>query len=65
MKLSRRGKRTNHARRGRHTKCGGKNLRYKGKKVHGSKRYSRGRGGGRVRTYKRGRRFQRGGGSDD
>jgi len=61
MKLSRRGKHTNHARRGKHTKRAGKHLRYKGKKVRGSKRYSRGRGGGRVRTYKRGRRFQRGG----
>jgi len=58
MKLSIRGK---SVRRGRHTKRAGKNLRYKGKKVRGSKRYNRGRGGGRVRTYKRGRRFQRGG----
>jgi len=38
MKLSRRGK---SARRGRHTKRARKNLRYKGKKVRGSKRYHR------------------------
>ena len=41
MKLSRRGK---SARQGRHTKRARKNLRYKGKKVHGSKRYHRGIG---------------------
>ena len=58
MKLSRRGK---SARRGRHTKRAGKHLRYRGKKVRGSKRYHRGRGGGRVRTHKRGKRLQRGG----
>ena len=57
MKLSRRGK---SARRGRHTKRTGKKLRYKGKKVSGSKRYNR----GHKRTYKRGRRFQRGGGGE-
>jgi hypothetical protein len=54
MKLSRRGK---SARRGRHTKRARKNLRYKGKKVRGSKRYHR----GHKRTHKRGRRLQRGG----
>ena len=59
MKLSRRGK---SVRRRRHTKRAGKHLRYKGKKVRALKRYSRGRGRGRVRTYKRGKRLQRGGG---
>ena len=54
MKLSRRGK---SARRGRHTKRARKNLRYKGKKVHGSIRYHR----GHKRTYKRGKRLQMGG----
>ena len=61
MKLSRRGKHVKSTRRGRHTKRAGKHLRYRGKKVRASKRYSRGRGGGRVRTYKRGKRLQRGG----
>jgi hypothetical protein len=66
MKISRRGKHTKHARRGRHTKRAGKHLRYKSKskKFRASKRYHRGRGGGRVRTHKRGKRFHRGGVED-
>jgi hypothetical protein len=58
MKLSRRGKRVIRTRHGRrYTKRVGKHLRYRGKKVRASKLYHR----GNKRTYKRGRRFQRGG----
>ena len=56
MKLSRRGK---SARQGRHTKRARKNLRYKGKKVHGSKRYHRGIGD-RGHTKKTHRKIYRG-----
>ncbi len=64
MKLSRRGKharRTMHTRRGKYTKHAVNHLRYKSKKFRASKIYTRGRGGGRVRTHKRGKRFQKGG----
>ena len=58
MKLSRRGK---SVRRRRDTKRTGKHLRYRGKKVRASKRYNR----GHKRTYKRGKRFHRGGVGDE